>query len=848
MPRWLLLLAIVLLAGCSRKHFRERADAEVTNIMAQKDIFPDWKVENWHVYPDERARFADPSNPDNPPYPADDYPAWLLSPNPQRPNKKSGTGRHEGDEYLSWIEAWDAENRARDATETPLKTVEARTAPDITTAYITALKTEQRPYRLTLEQSVELALFNSREFQDRREDLYVAALPVSEQRFSFAAQMFAGTQAARVWSGRDRIDPGNRWNIATESTVGRLFPTGGTLLFRFANEVIVNLTSNNPGISLSGMSLTFLQPFLLGGGYAVTLENLTQVERTLLYAIRSYARFRKVFYAAITVANDYTNNPYGLNGLSVNLGRGIGMNFTAPSVGYLPTALRAATLTNEKRNIVALEENLKLINNLKEGGNSTQLQVIQAEQQLLSSLSDFLNNSRLYQDQLDNFKLQLGVPTTLPLELDDAPLRPMKLQMQTYDELYVQLAQFQTDAGVFEAGDTDESVRARWKRLLTESPLSKGTPFAKDYEQSAERLRQLSDAVLVQRDRELRAEREKLLDQRAARQLAGTPDTDADLAALSLVETAIDFVRFEAALREYAKRPWLRVPKERQAIEQQQSYRAVSDAGTLLGIRTGNQRNLAIREAWPELPGVIVDGQNLLDGPLDEATTIAATTALNQRLDLMNTRAQVVDTFRQITVRANALQGIFDMRYNLDTGPLLGATTNGLGGNGTRNTLTLRFEPPLVRRVERNLYRASLIAYQRQRRFLMAVEDNIINDVRGDVRQLRALAQSYKLQSRAVELAYAQVDSARSTLVAPPDPGARESAGNVAALTDQLLRAQAQLLRSQNSLYAVWINYQVARTNTYLDLELLPLDARGLWTDEPHPPAHELAPLPEPAP
>jgi len=199
-------------------------------------------------------------------------------------------------------------------------------------------------------------------------------------------------------------------------------------------------------------------------------------------------------------------------------------------------------------------------------------------------------------------------------------------------------------------------------------------------------------------------------------------------------------------------------------------------------------------------------------------------------------------------VRANALLGVFDLRYDLATGPLEGSLGSGLGGSRTRNTLTLRFEPPLVRRVERNLYRAALISYQRQRRFLMAAEDNILNDVRADVRQLRALAESYKLQARAVELAYAQVDSARSTLVAPPDPGARETAGNIAALTDQLLRAQAQLLRSQNALYTVWINYQVARTTTYLDLEMLPLDSRGLWNNEPLPDAPELAPVPVAAP
>lgn len=829
MPR-LLLVILLLCPGCSRFHFRQRADAEVDGILAQKDIVPQWKIENWHVYPDARARFADPDKPDNPAYPPDNYPDWLLAPNPQRPNNKSGTGRHEGTEYLHWIERWDAENRAKEETQdSPAEQTADVPRADITSAYLASLKTEQRPYRLTLDQSVELALFNSREFQDRREDLYIAALPVTNERFSFAAQTFAGVQAVREWSGRDRPDAGNRWRIDTDASVSRLFPTGATLLFRFANQVVLDMTSPRPDISLSGLSLTIIQPFLLGGGYAVTLENLTQAERTLLYAIRSYARYRKVFYTAISVAGDYTNNPYGLAGLSVNLGRGVGVNLTAPSVGYLPTNLRAAILNNERKNIIALEKNLALIKNLKEGGNSTQLQVIQAEQQLLSSLNDFLASTRTYQDQLDQFKLQLGVPTTLPIELDDAPLRPMRRQLQRFDELYAQLAAFVAAAAVFDPNDTEDNVRARWKKLLTESPLAQGTAFAKEYPAAADGLRALTLAELQKKAQDLFAERLKLLDERAERQLRGQADSAEDIAALGLVETALDFVRFEEAIRQYSQRPWLRVPKERQALEQAQAYRAVSDAGTLLGIRERNQRSDAIREAWPDLPGVVIEGQDLLDMPLDDALTVAAQTALTCRLDLMNTRAQVVDAYRQIAVRANALQGIFDVRYDLESGSRTGPD---LGGGLTRNALTLRFEPPLVRRIERNLYRASLIAYQRQRRFLMAVEDNIVSDVRSNVRQMRALAESYKLQARAVELAYAQVDSARSTLVAPPDPGARESAGNIAALTDQLLRAQAQLLRSQNALYTVWTNYQTARTNLYLDLELLPLDARGLWTDE----------------
>ena len=83
-------------------------------MLTQKNIFPAWKIGSWHVYPNPMSRFADPYRPDRPPYPPDDYAARMLSPNPQRPSKKSGSGRFEGEGYLALLAQWDAENRALD--------------------------------------------------------------------------------------------------------------------------------------------------------------------------------------------------------------------------------------------------------------------------------------------------------------------------------------------------------------------------------------------------------------------------------------------------------------------------------------------------------------------------------------------------------------------------------------------------------------------------------------------------------------------------------------------------------------------------------------------------------------
>ncbi len=665
--------------------------------------------------------------------------------------------------------------------------------------------------------------------------MYLAALPVTLERYSFAAQAFATEQIVRDSLGRDIGGGSEQWRINTTAGFTRRFATGADLLVRFANQVVVDLSGPNPTFALSNFGLTLTQPFLRGGGYAVTLENLTAAERTLLYAIRSYARFRRVFYVAMTAGGSYTNNPYGLQGLSANLGRGVGANLTAQPVGYLPTILRAATLANERKNVASLEQFLLLFQNLKEGGVVNELQVVRVEQNLLRSRATVLNSTRLYLDNVDFFKLQLGVPATLPLELDDSPLRPVRQQLQNFEQVYAQLAEVETSGQQFDPAEPPGRLRERWTDLLTKSPLAKGTPFATAFPRRAAELRKQLDPELQRGYSALAELRRKLLDARADRQLRGQAEPPEAVAELGSVEAALDLITFEQALRRYELRAWQRggANKERQALDQAFAFREVFGAGILVAIQARNQRLDRIQANWPKLPGVVIDGADLLSAPFDDALQVVARTAITNRLDLLNARAQVVDSWRRITVNANALQGVFTAQYNLNAQNQPGAQNPfSLSQQRAQNTVTLQIEPPLVRRAERNQYRAGLISYQRSRRNLMAFEDNIITDSRQDLRNLRQLAQTYYLQQRGLELAYAQVDNARSTFVAPPDPAARETAGNVAALTQQLLEAQSALLLAQNDLYTTWVTYLTARAEFYLDLELLNLDARGIWIDD----------------
>src|SRR5258707_154322 len=143
-----------------------------------------------------------------------------------------------------------------------------------------------------MEQAVELAFFNSQVLHTQREEVFLAALPVTAERFAFATQFYAIEQLFRNRFGSEANGgPANTWQASSTLGFSKLFSTGALLLAQFANQTVVNL-GNLQGkaplktISTSTVSLDIVQPLLRGGGRAVTLEPLTQTERNLLYTIR----------------------------------------------------------------------------------------------------------------------------------------------------------------------------------------------------------------------------------------------------------------------------------------------------------------------------------------------------------------------------------------------------------------------------------------------------------------------------------------------------------------------------------------------------------------------------------
>jgi hypothetical protein len=295
----------------------------------------------------------------------------------------------------------------------------------------------------------------------------------------------------------------------------------------------------------------------------------------------------------------------------------------------------------------------------------------------------------------------------------------------------------------------------------------------------------------------------------------------------------IDLGEFEAVLRQYESQPWkaAATPEVRRR-QQQAAFRYVVNAFIVVLAEARNERVVALRTQWPDVARLCLNGIDLLKSDLDTAQTAVAQAALVNRLDLMNIRAQVDDAWRQVAVFANALLGVFNLEYRMTATTPAGRNTPLAFGHPTHD-LFLDTSLPLVRKSERNNYRAALINYQRARRILQRAEDGAAFDTRNELRQLRQQEELYRIQQRQIELAYLTVDNSLETFRAPPAPGLQlDTATRAASLTSQLIQAQASLYQAQFNMTTIWITYLNTRLQLYRDLELMPLDYRGVWTDE----------------
>ncbi|HZN60076.1 MAG TPA: hypothetical protein VFD71_18535, partial [Planctomycetota bacterium] len=301
----------VLLAGgvsssCSRSYYRDAADAEVKQIIAEKSGDPRWGFKDFKISLDPRSRYYDPTDPDFPPMPPDDPASHALM---QEVDGMRG--------YAHWEDHGTVEK---------LENPEWRKYLDADFP-----QTPEGKIHLRLEDALRLAIRHSPSYQQQLETLYLSALDVSTERYRFDVQFFGAFTASVAHQGSE--NPGGESTQLSGDTVAsasKQFAAAGELLVSFANSIGYEFFGPDHGFTASKMSFSIIQPLLRGSGRVIALEQLTIAERALLANLRAFQFYREGFYTQVAVGELGVSGPsrrggfFGGTGLTGFTGQGSG--------------------------------------------------------------------------------------------------------------------------------------------------------------------------------------------------------------------------------------------------------------------------------------------------------------------------------------------------------------------------------------------------------------------------------------------------------------------------------------------------------------------------------------------
>ncbi|MBC7853349.1 MAG: hypothetical protein IAF94_07940 [Pirellulaceae bacterium] len=735
---WVLLLAACLLTGCSRARYRNWADRETYPIVAERILQPEYDIGRIQVEPDPASRLSDPFDPDHPPKPPDDPSAAIFM---DHPGGMRGARNWEKDGVTDQIEPEEWESGLE--------------------------LDEQGVLHLNQDRAVEVALLNSRENQTALEDVYLTALALTLNRFEFALQWFGRNSTAFTHFGSGGA-PTETNTLSVNSELGftRNFAAGGQLLVDFANSLVFEYTNGSKQWN-SNLSFQFLQPLLRGAGRKVRLESLTQQERNVLYAVRDFARFRKQFWAGIAVQDG----------------------------GYLDLLLAIQTLRNNEENLKRQEETFRLYNETFLAGRSSPLARDQSFQGVLGARLSVIQAEISLQNLLDAYKLKLGIPPRIQVELDASLLEVLVLTDAELEALRVEIETVQ---------------RERFAELDAPPAIEK----LKEHFQTLSKLAEKLPPLIVQAEAGL-ADWKRELDE--------TPAADADQDLTEQTRRAYE------DLKTQMPEITADVKRVREAIE-----RHHADTTEKMPERVWETLIGDINIVMIQVDAILsVQSQTKVDRIKLPAIRLTEEQSLEfaktYRMDLQNQLGQVTDDWRRVWVAANALRGSLNINAaaNVATDPSHPHPLD-FASSASTYRIGFDFDGPLNRLAERNVYRASLIRFQRAKRDYMALSDSVEQQIRRDLRQIRQVRLNFEISRQSLLVATRQVESARLALINPD----RMQNTDTLATTNQLLTALGNLVNARNALAGNYINYEQQRVQLLLDLEALQLDPRGFPTHD----------------
>ncbi|GMU24387.1 MAG: hypothetical protein AMXMBFR13_44610 [Phycisphaerae bacterium] len=246
--------------------------------------------------------------------------------------------------------------------------------------------TQPATRELSLEEVLAYAFRHSRAYQDAKQDLYLAALDLTLERFLWTPQLVGELSAVHSSfqelterrRGEPTLEPDRTFDAVAQVGASQRLPLGGTItaqvIDRWMRDLRDKITEGETGQTVLEANI----PLLRGAGL-VAMESLFQAERNLIYAIRTFEGFRRNL--AVQIAGDYFN----LQQLRQEI-------------------------VNTEQSIAAFAEEARRAEALWRGGRRIALDVQRAEQDRLVAANRRIDALEQYQSALDAFKVLLGMP------------------------------------------------------------------------------------------------------------------------------------------------------------------------------------------------------------------------------------------------------------------------------------------------------------------------------------------------------------------------------------------------------------------------------------------------------
>ena len=294
---------------------------------------------------------------------------------------------------------------------------------------------------INLDQALDLAVEKSREYQTQKEQLYLSALSLTGTRYEFSPQFFANS-TPRITGSPEGPDIGT---VANKIGVNQLLKTGGSLTLALANDLVRYFAGKPDAVArnsaINTLSVDLTQPLLRGFGVNnPAVESLTQAERNVVYAVRSYSLYQQDF--AVTTVS-----------------------------GYFALLTQKDIVRNNYRNYTNRVETTKYLQ-ARAIDRERMASADDARTAELTAKTDYIDSLASYLTALDVFKLRLGIPLASQLFLEDkdleeligAGLIPVDIDRQAAFEICVQ-KQMDVLNAIDKFEDTKRKVRVAADQL-----------------------------------------------------------------------------------------------------------------------------------------------------------------------------------------------------------------------------------------------------------------------------------------------------------------------------------------------------------------------------------------------